>query len=226
VILKKSLGGLFKKFYKYLNLSLNMKKLVNSKSAQFARPSFIPVLALSISSKVSNSRRAQVWVETVIYTLIGLAVIGILLAIAKPKIDSLRDSAIIDQSIGVMDLVNEKIYAVRAAPGNRRVVDLTVGKGKFVVDNDNDAIYWVIDNARVEYSQIGVWVPVSGHMQVLTEEANPYTITLNMTYSVDLRFDNQLTGKKELNEAPIPYQLKIENIGVEEDNTVILLGEE
>tara|TARA_Y100000310_G_scaffold329576_1_gene399717 strand:- start:45 stop:566 length:522 start_codon:yes stop_codon:yes gene_type:complete len=171
-------------------------------------------------------KRGQVWVETVIYTLIGLAVIGILLAVAKPKIDEMKDRATIDQSIGIMDLVNEKIHAVRSAPGNRRVVDLKVGKGKFVVDNDNNAIYWVIDNARVEYSQIGAWVPVSGHMKVMTEEANPYTVTLNMSYSVDLRFDNSTTGQRELDETPTPYSLKIENLGVQGGNTVIDLSEE
>ena len=175
---------------------------------------------------MKKRKGGQVWVETVIYTLIGLAVIGILLAVAKPKIDEMKDRAIIDQSIGIMDLVNEKIHAVRTAPGNRRVVDLKVGKGKFVVDNDNDAIYWIIDGAEVEYSQVGVWVPVSGHMQVMTEEASPYTITLNMTYSVDLRFDNSTTGQKELDEAPTPYSLKIENNGVEGGNTVIELSEE
>ena len=153
---------------------------------------------------MKKRKGGQVWVETVIYTLIGLAVIGILLAVAKPKIDEMKDSATIEQSIQVMDLVNEKIHAVRSAPGNRRVVDLKIGKGKFVVDNANDAIYWVIDNSRVEYSQVGEWVPISGHMKVMTEEANPYTITLNMTYSVDLRFDNVITGKKELDEAPTP----------------------
>ena len=173
-----------------------------------------------------DSKKAQVWVETVIYTLIGLAVIGILLAIAKPKIDEMKDRAIVDQSIAIMDLVNEKIHAVRAAPGNRRVVDLKVGRGKFVVDNDNDAIYWVLDAVEVEYSEVGVWVPVSGHMQVMTEEANPYTIRLNMTYAVDLRFDNATTGQKELDEAPTPYALKIENMGVQEGNTVIDLSEE
>ena len=175
---------------------------------------------------MKKRKSGQVWIETVIYTLIGLAVIGILLAVAKPKIDEMKDRATIDQSIGIMDLVNEKIHAVRSAPGNRRVVDLKIGKGKFVVDNDNDAIYWVIDNAEVEYSQIGVWVPVSGHMQVMTEEANPYTVTLNMSYSVDLQFDGATTGKRELDEAPTPYSLKIENLGVVSGNTVIDLSEE
>ncbi|MAH49664.1 hypothetical protein CMI37_27825 [Candidatus Pacearchaeota archaeon] len=172
---------------------------------------------------------AQVWVETVIYTLIGLAVIGILLAVAKPKIDEIKDKAVIDQSIEGMDLINAKIQAVRAAPGNRRVVDVNIDKGRVIIDNEADTISWVIDNSEVEYSQVGVdeWVPVSGHLEVNTVEASPYTITLKMEYSVDLRYEEQTTGTKELDEAPTPYLIKIENRGLEGgENTVIVLSEE
>jgi hypothetical protein len=196
------------------------KRLVNNKSTRDSLSGFGKI-------KLSRANRSgQVWIETVIYTLIGLAVIGILLAVAKPKIDEIKDRAIIDQSIEIMDLVIEKIHAVRIAPGNRRVVDLKIGKGKFVIDNENDEIYWVITASRVEYSQVGEWVPVSGHLEVLTEEANPYTITLKMDYSVDLRFSEETIGEKELDEAPTPYSLKIENAGVEGGNTVIVLDEE
>ena len=35
--------------------------------------------------------KGQVWVETVLYTLIGLALIGVVLAIITPKINETRD---------------------------------------------------------------------------------------------------------------------------------------
>ena len=38
-----------------------------------------------------SNRRGQVWVETVIYTLIGMAVIGLVLAGALPKINEKKD---------------------------------------------------------------------------------------------------------------------------------------
>ena len=43
---------------------------------------------------MSNSRRGQVWVETVIYTLIGIALIGLVLAILTPKIKEFRDGTV------------------------------------------------------------------------------------------------------------------------------------
>jgi type II secretory pathway pseudopilin PulG len=174
-----------------------------------------------------KNKKSQVWVETVIYTLIGLAIIGILLAVAKPKIDAMKDKATIEQSIEIMDLINEKIQAVRSAPGNRRVVDLKVGKGSFIIDSGKDELIWVIDNSEIEYSEPGNWIPVSGHLKVLTEEANPYTIILNMSYSVNLKYNGEDTGTKEFDSAPVPYSLKIENLGVPEgeSNTVIELSE-
>ena len=36
-------------------------------------------------------KRGQVWVETVIYTLIGLAIIGVVMAAALPKINERKD---------------------------------------------------------------------------------------------------------------------------------------
>ena len=57
----------------------------------------------------SRPKRSQVWVETVIYTLIGLAVIGILLAAAKPKIDEMRDKLVVEQTIDSMNSIDEKI---------------------------------------------------------------------------------------------------------------------
>lgn len=202
------------------------RSLRDIKKGQFARQDFRLTNVLRLDNSFTNSRRAQVWVETVIYTLIGLAVIGILLAIAKPKIDEIKDKAAIEQSIEILDVVNEKIQSVRTAPGNRRVVDLKVGKGKFVVDSEGDAIYWIIENSEMRYSEPGSWVSVSGHLKVLTKEASPYTIILNMTYPLDLRYDNSTSGEKEFNEAPTPYSLKIENKGTIGDNVVIDFAEE
>ena len=165
-----------------------------------------------IGRGIGRSKFGQVWVETVIYTLIGLAVIGLLLAVSKPKIDEIKDKAIIEQSITVLDTLNDKIHSIRAAAGNQRVVDVKIGKGRIVIDNEQDSIYMVIDNSRMKYSEPGVWVPVSGHMQVMTEEASPWTVTLLMNYTVDLRYNNETIGEKEFSSAPTPYSLNVLNI--------------
>jgi uncharacterized protein (UPF0333 family) len=38
----------------------------------------------------AKNKRGQIWVETVVYTLIALVMIGLVLAFAKPKIEELQ----------------------------------------------------------------------------------------------------------------------------------------
>ena len=45
------------------------------------------------------NKRGQVWVETVIYTLIALVMIGLVLSFVQPKIMELQDKATLQQSI-------------------------------------------------------------------------------------------------------------------------------
>lgn len=158
-----------------------------------------------------SDKKGQVWVETVIYTLIGLAVIGILLAVSKPKIDSIKDKLIIEQSIDSMTKISDKVYEVQRAPGNKRVVDLQINEGAFVVDMDSDTIYWRI-NSRYQYSEVGSPVPL-GNMIVTTTEASPWLVELKIEFPVDIRFSEENSGVKELGSAPTPYSLKIENYG-------------
>ncbi len=80
----------------------------------------------------AQRKRGQVWVETVIYTLIGIAIIGIVLAVAKPKIEAKKDQVFIEQAIASLGVLDEKLYEVQTATGNRRVVDLKIGKGSLL----------------------------------------------------------------------------------------------
>ena len=52
----------------------------------------------------------QVWVETVIYTLIGLAIIALVLTAALPKINAKKDEMMIEQSIEALGNIDSKVY--------------------------------------------------------------------------------------------------------------------
>lgn len=164
------------------------------------------------SIKCRKSRKAQVWVETVIYTLIGLAVIGLMLAVAKPKIDEMKDKLAIEQSIESLNKVDAVIRDI-GVPGNRRQIDLKVGKGRFIIDNEEDIIYWIMDS-KYKYSEPGIDVPL-GDMDVLTSNGSPWTVRLLVNYSgiYDLQFNSQVEGEKEFVQAPSPYPLFVENLG-------------
>jgi hypothetical protein len=165
--------------------------------------------------------RGQVWVETVIYTLIGLAVIGLVMAVALPKINEKKDEIIIEQSIEALGDIDGKIYgAIGGGVGNRRIVDLDIRKGTLIVDMDEDSISWVLDS-RFKYSEPGVSVPL-GRLNVTTVAAGPWEIELKVGYGVDLQFDGSNFGTKRLDVSPTPYKFVIENIGKNADGNILI----
>jgi type II secretory pathway pseudopilin PulG len=170
-----------------------------------------------------SSKRGQIWVETVIYTLIGLAVIGLVMAVALPKINAKKDEIIIEQSIEALGNIDDKIYEVQRAAGNRRVVDLEIRKGSLIINMEEDSIAWVLDSS-FPYSEVGVSIPL-GRISVTTSVGNPWEVELKMNYSMDLQFDRDNVGTKQLNSAPTPYKFIIENNGRSDGNIIIDLSE-
>jgi type II secretory pathway pseudopilin PulG len=166
-----------------------------------------------------ETRKAQVWIETVIYTLIGLAIIGILLAVSKPKFDSMRDQMAIQQTIESVNNINAKILEVKNLPANKRVIELRVSKGIFRVDATNNRITWQLDS-RFLYSELGTPVKV-GSLMALTSAGNPYRVEIWSEFpSVDL-----VSGGQEVRdavEASTPYQLYIENKGISADGKPVI----
>ena len=167
--------------------------------------------------------KGQVWVETVIYTLIGLAVIGLVLAAALPKINARKDEIMIEQSIEALGNIDDKIYEVQRASGNRRVIDLEVRKGALVIDMEADTISWELES-RFEYSEVGVSVPL-GRLNVMTTSEDPGKVELKLSYEMDLRFNGNNFGTHRIDVSPTPYKFIIENVGKEDGNIVIDLRE-
>jgi len=170
---------------------------------------------------INENKRAQVWIETVLYTLIGLAILGTLMAVAKPKIDSYRDKVVIEQTIESLSLVDEKITSVLRAPGNTRIVDLKISKGKLVIDSQTDTLYWIMES-KDKYGEPGQKIPV-GNIDVLTEGKGPWMITMSINYTLlDLNIttkDNK-DIKQEVAASPTPYSLIIENLGKSSPSSV------
>lgn len=167
-----------------------------------------------------SNRRGQIWVETVIYTLIGLAVIGLVLAGALPKIQEKKDSVSIERSIEAMGNIDSKIYGVLSADGSRRVVNLDIKSGALTIDAEQDSIYWVLDSS-FPYSEINEIVPF-GKMTILTTEKGDYEVTIKLEYDeFNLRYDGT-DDKKTLIVSPTPYVLAIENSGRDANGKILI----
>jgi len=169
-----------------------------------------------------ENKKAQIWVETVIYTIIGLAIIGIILAVARPAISKYKDEIILEQTITALNELHGEILEVRNwGSGNKRNRKLTIKKGSLIIDCQNELIVYLLEKSGLEYTEIGVNV-LSGDLIIRTDEiGRKYNIKITINYT-----DINLTchGRddvKTLTQAPTPYNLFIENVGITSDKVQI-----
>jgi len=130
------------------NQLLNIKSFPDSKLSN-SRSDIV------INKIMPMSKHSQVWVETSIYTLIGLTLIAVVLTVALPQIEKIKDRETIKQTIVALNLLNQKITETREAPSSTRIYDLFLSKGKIEIDCEKDIISYTLENTRLEFSQIG-----------------------------------------------------------------------
>jgi len=153
----------------------------------------------------------------VIYTLVAFAIIGAVLAFAKPKIEELQDRAIVEQSISIMKEIDSVIKEI-GVPGNKRVLDLSIKKGVFKISGGTNELVFEIEG-RSEYSEPGKEI-ADGNLLIKTEKKNEMSVvTITREYGLlDLRYNGN-DEDKVLSAASTPYKLTISS---EEDGGKII----
>ncbi len=161
-----------------------------------------------------KSKRSQIWVETVVYTLIGLSVIIIILTMALPQIEKSKDKALIEQTVTALNVLDKKISEVEQAPGNSRVVEFLISKGKLEINSTGSAnglIRYTLEDTKLELSEIGEEIK-QGNIILKTEKMPArYKITLTINYP-NLNITNKNGEEiKTLHAGTTPYKIIIEN---------------
>jgi uncharacterized protein (UPF0333 family) len=164
--------------------------------------------------KFLMQKKAQIWIETAIYTLIGLTIIVILITSATPQIEKIKDNGIISQTTEALITLNNEIFEVEQAGGAGRVVYFTVAKGKLKINAEDNIIQYVLEDTRLELTEENKTVK-EGDIYILTKERGSrfdifltmnYTDRLNMTFNNEEKIEILQAGK-------IPYKIQIENKG-------------
>ncbi len=164
---------------------------------------------------IKRGRKSQIWIETVIYTLIGLAIIGILLSIVKPAIDRKKDEILIETSLEMMSMIEGQIEDIKyRGVGNSRIINLKIKKGKLEINSLNDFLEFTMES-KYKYSQLGEEIN-HGKIKILTEEKTKkvylVTLTLNYENNLNLTYNGQ-DKNKIFQPAPTPYTLTATNMG-------------
>ncbi len=169
-----------------------------------------------------EKKRGQVWIETVIYTLIAFVMIGLVLSYAKPKIEELQDKIIIEQSIGIIKDISSVILSIsQGGAGNTRLIELEIKKGALKIDGVGDKIIFEIEG-KYTYSQPGENISI-GDMIARTEKRGKFNlVTLTQDYGKKYNITYQDEDKlKLISKSSTSYKLLISNKGKIGNNTVI-----
>jgi len=182
-----------------------------------------------VKSKISccnffaKNRRGQIWVETVIYTLIAFAMIGLVLAFAKPEIERIQDKAIIEQSIQVMEDIDIIITElVQGGSGNKRLIELKIKEGVLKIDSGNDKILFELEGKHT-YSEPGVEI-TEGNLKIYTKQQgklNFVNITRDYSGTYNITYDGT-DILKSISKASTPYNILISNNGKDASEKIII----
>jgi hypothetical protein len=154
-------------------------------------------------------KRGQIWVETALYTLIGLVLIGLVLGFVNPKINESRDRLLVQQTIDSLNKIDE---GINIGSGNVRVGFISVKQGSLFIHPESDTIVFELDQLSKPYSEIGRVVEI-GRVKAFSDQGQKYA-SVNLTLDYSGIFDLKYKGLDEtfkLSSAPAPYKLTISN---------------
>jgi hypothetical protein len=162
----------------------------------------------------SKNKKAQIWVETVIYTLIAFAMIAMVLSYAKPKIEEAQDKAVLEQSIRILQEIDLVISEInQGVPGNKREIGLTIKKGTLKIDAENNRIFFEMDS-KYQYSELDTEI-TDGNLIIFTRKKADFNV-VNLTRDYNEDYNLTYQGEKiskALTKAPTQYNLFISNDG-------------
>ncbi len=164
--------------------------------------------------KLIKKKSGQIWVETVIYMLIGLAIIGTLLAIIIPRYGEQEDKIIANQAINLLNRIDTRIRDLRYyGSGNTRMVKSDVKSGNLFIDGEKDVIKIVMESS-IAYSEVGEKVKEDRIYLKTDELGDIYRVEMGLNYSGQINITyNGEEGRRDFPKSATAYELVISNRG-------------
>ena len=161
-------------------------------------------------------KKAQIWIETVLYTLIGITLIGIVLAIVTPRINESRDRILVEQSIESLNAWDDRIgeLTYRGQGNVRNIPAFTMKKGELIINSTGNEIIFIVDGLSKPYSEIGFEIREgSVYLTSYETERSAYTrLVLKYQNVTNITYAGTEEDKK-FTAASTPYSFSIENLG-------------
>lgn len=156
----------------------------------------------------------QVWIETVIYTSIAIALIALVLTFVMPNILKSRDKLVVEQAIESLNsLDNTMTDVIQSGPLNVRNYQIQMKQGTLYINSTGNGFNFMITGLSSPYSQSGEPVQI-GRITILSQHlssSNLVYMTLNYT-GINITYSNQ-SAVQEFPPSPTPYVFSISNEG-------------
>jgi type II secretory pathway pseudopilin PulG len=171
--------------------------------------------------KRGKRTRGQVWIETVIYTLIAFVMIGLVLSYARPKIQEIQDQAIIKQSTDMLKQIDSTLLSMGSA-GNQRILEISIKKGIIKIDGEEEKIIFEMDSKSL-YSEPDKEIN-DGSVTILTQKRADFNL-VQLTLNYKNIYNLKIQGRDEirsLSSASTPYKISILNEGIDSNGKPIM----
>jgi len=162
-----------------------------------------------------KNKRAQVWVETVIYTLIFLTIIAGVLAFVTPAIYKQRDKSAVQQSIGIMNNIDSMVSEIKFYQGNSRPLQLMISRGQLTIDGENDLVSFTVDDSAFPYGEPGQNITQENMVISTIPRGNNFNIVMVINYSqsnLNITYNGADT-KHIFSASPTAYNIVVKNTG-------------
>ena len=152
------------------------------------------------------NKKAVVWVSTVLYILISLVIIGIVLTAVNPRINSARDKSIIENTIILLNELDENINYANQTQGTKIKKEFKLSRGNLIINAKENKIIWELEKSAYQYSEPGINIKI-GKINALTTTENKVILTLEYSYDLQYQKDDK---SYIIQAATNPYTLWIE----------------
>jgi len=163
--------------------------------------------------QISRKKNAQVWIETVTYTLIGLSIIGAMMAVLIPRINEMTDKAVILQTIEALNALNDQFSEVLISSGSQILVEeFMLKKGELTINPADETIFYTLKDTNYVSGEIGQWIK-RGDIFILNKElvGKKHDIVLLLNYSnYNITYYDK-DEEKTFTSASTPYSFLIQN---------------
>jgi hypothetical protein len=144
-------------------------------------------------------KKGVVWVSTVLYILISLAILSLVLVSVQPVIDKNKDRTVIFQTIDMLKEIDSTIEQVSISQDTNLGLKLKISRGNLMIDSRSNALSWELGDSAYQYSEENRTVNVTsdGRMTAVSKKiGNKWGIKIVLNYTN--RYDLTYAGKEEV----------------------------